>query len=102
MDTAKQYFARLRADDLANCKSMSSRHHVCRQNQPLQLTYLDEECEAKMLQDVRTIPPNCSQRITELNQTVWNQLYNNEWLFAAPDTRSFDCYVKNTRHLTSP
>jgi hypothetical protein len=84
MDTAKQYFARLRADELANCKSISSRHRVCRQNQPLQLAHLDEECEAQMLQDVRTIPSTCSQRITELNQAVWNQLDNNEWLFVAP------------------
>ena len=43
MDTAKQYFARLKADELASCKSISSRHRVCKQNQPLQLTHLDEE-----------------------------------------------------------
>ena len=84
MDTAKQCFARLRADELANCKSINSRHRVCRQSQPLQLTHLDEECEAQMLQAVRTIPSACSQRITELNQTVWTQLDNNEWLFVAP------------------
>ena len=84
MDTAKQYFARLKADELASCKSISSRHRVCKQNQPLQLTHLDEECEAQMLQAVRTIPSTCSQRIAELNQTVWTQLENNEWLFVAP------------------
>ena len=84
MDTAKQYFARLRADELTNCKSISSRHRVSRQTQPLQLTHLDEECEAQMLQAVRTIPSTCSQRIAELNQTIWTQLDNNEWLFVAP------------------
>jgi hypothetical protein len=52
--------------------------------QPLQLTHLDEECEAQMLQGVRIIPSTCSQRITELNQTMWTQLDNNEWLFVAP------------------
>jgi len=37
-----------------------------------------------MLQAVRTIPSTCSQRIAELNQTIWTQLDNNEWLFVAP------------------
>jgi hypothetical protein len=37
-----------------------------------------------MMQAVRTIPSTCSQRISELNQTVWAQLDNNEWLFVAP------------------
>ena len=84
MDTAKQYFARLRADELTNCKLISSRHRVCKETQPLRLTHLDDECEAQMLQAIRTIPPTCSQRIAELNQTVWTQLDNNEWLFVAP------------------
>ena len=54
MDTAKQYFARLKAYELTS-KSISSRHRVCKQTQPLQLTHLDDECEAQMLQAVRTI-----------------------------------------------
>jgi len=84
MNTAKHYFARLRADQLTNCKPISSRHSVCKQTQPLQLTHLDDACAAQMLQAVRTIPSICSQRIAELNQTIWTQLDNNEWLFVAP------------------
>jgi hypothetical protein len=68
MDSAKQYFATLRADELTSCKTISSRHRVCRQTQPLQLTHLDDECEAQMLQAIRTIPSTCSQRRAELNQ----------------------------------
>jgi hypothetical protein len=37
-----------------------------------------------MLEAVRTIPSNSSQRIAELNQTIWTQLGNNKWLFVAP------------------
>jgi len=37
-----------------------------------------------MLQVVRTITATCSQRIAELNQTIWTQLDNNELLFVAP------------------
>jgi len=69
---------------LTNCRSVSSLLRVCKQTQPLQLTHLDDECESQMLQAVRTIPSTCSQRIAELNQTIWTQVDNNEWLFFAP------------------
>jgi len=104
MDTAKQYFARLRADELTNCKSISSRHRVCRQTQPLQLTHLDDECGAPMLQAVRTIPSTCSQRIAELNQTIWTQL-DNEWIFVAPKPEVLIVLcskLQNISHLMSP
>jgi hypothetical protein len=83
MDTAKQYFARLRADELSSCKTISRRHSICKQTQPIQLTYRDDECEVQMLQIPRTIPSTFSQRIAELNQTIWTQLDTNEWLFVA-------------------
>jgi hypothetical protein len=57
---------------------------VCKQTQPVQLKHLDEECEAQMIQTLRFIPSSCSQRITEVNQTLWTQLDNNEWLYVAP------------------
>jgi hypothetical protein len=69
MDTAKQYFARLRADELTNRKSVSS---VYRQTQPLQLTHLDEGCGAQKLQADRRIPSTWSQRIFELHQCRQN------------------------------
>ena len=56
MYTAKHYFAKLRADELNNYKLISSRHRVCKQTQPLQITHIDDECEAQMLQAIRTIP----------------------------------------------
>jgi hypothetical protein len=37
-----------------------------------------------MLQSIRTIPSRCSQRIAEINQTIWTQLDDNEWLYIAP------------------
>jgi hypothetical protein len=52
----------------------------------VQITHLVEECEAEMLQPIRIIPASCSQRIIELNQTLWTQLNGNEWLFVAPRT----------------
>jgi len=48
------------------------------------MTHLHEECEVEMLQSVRTIPLSCSQRVAEINQTIWTQLEDNEWLYVAP------------------
>jgi hypothetical protein len=84
MDTARQYFAKLRADEIKECKQIDSYHRVCKQKHPLQVTHLGEDCEAEMLQPIRTVPVSCSQRIVEINQTIWTQLDNNEWLFVAP------------------
>jgi hypothetical protein len=84
MDTAKRFFSRLGAEDVKECKTLSKGQLICKQTQPVQLTHLDEECEAQMIQTISTIPPSCSQRIIELNQTLWTQLDNNEWLFVAP------------------
>ena len=50
----------------------------------MQLTHLDEECEAQLIERMRYISSSCSQRIIELNHTLWTQLDNNEWLYVAP------------------
>jgi hypothetical protein len=49
-----------------------------------------------MLQAVRTIPSTFSQRIAELNQTIWKQLDNNEWLFVAPKPESVNYIMFKT------
>ena len=84
MDTAKRYFTRLGTDGINACKIVSKAHKVCKQTQPVQLTHLDEECEAQMIEPIRSIPASCSQCIVELNHTLWTQLDNNEWLYFAP------------------
>ena len=37
-----------------------------------------------MLQSLRAIPSSCSQRIAEINRTIWTQLDDNQWLYVAP------------------
>jgi hypothetical protein len=73
MDTAKRYFAGLGTEEMNLCKVVSKTHKVWKQTQPVQLTHLDEECEAQMLQPIRSIPASCSQGIVELNHTLWTQ-----------------------------
>jgi hypothetical protein len=50
----------------------------------VQLTHLHEECEDEVLQLRRAIPSCCSQRIAEINRTIWTQLHDNERLYVAP------------------
>ena len=45
MDVAKQYYARLKVDEINECKLISSYHRVCKQNSPVQVTHLHEKCE---------------------------------------------------------
>jgi hypothetical protein len=99
MDVAKQYYAQLRADELKECKLVSPYHRVCKQNHPIQLVHVHEECEVDMLQSIRTIPSSCSQRISEINQTIWTQLDENKWLYVAPrtDTHGSVCQPRTTR-----
>jgi hypothetical protein len=48
------------------------------------LTHLHEDCEVEILQSLRAIPSSCSQRIAEINRTIWTQLDDNQWLYVAP------------------
>jgi hypothetical protein len=63
MDTAKWHFTRLGVDEINDCKTLSNVHRICKQSQPVQLTHLDEECEAQMIEPIRSIPASCSQSI---------------------------------------
>ena len=38
MDTAKRYYARLRVNEIQECKLITLRHRVCKQSSPVQLT----------------------------------------------------------------
>lgn len=93
MDTAKRYYTKLRVNEFKECKLITLRHRVCKQNSPVQLTHLHEECEVEMLHSLRAIPSSCSQRIAEINQTLWTQLDGSEWLYVAPrpDTLTVLC-----------
>jgi hypothetical protein len=52
MDSPRQYFAKLKADEIKECKQIDSYHRVCKQRHPIQVTHFDEDCEAEMLQPV--------------------------------------------------
>ena len=47
IDSAKWYFTRLEVDKINDCKTVSHILRVCKQNKPVQLTHLDEECDSR-------------------------------------------------------
>jgi hypothetical protein len=84
MNTAERYFTGLRVDEIHECKTINKVLKICKQTQPVQLTHLDQVCEAQMIEPIRSIPASCSQRIVDLKHTLRTQLDGNEWLFVTP------------------
>jgi hypothetical protein len=84
MDVAKRYYTKLKVSELKDCKLISYHHRICKQTGPVQIIHLHEQCEVEILQSARTIPPSCSQRVAEINITIWTQLEDNKWLYVAP------------------
>jgi len=103
MDTAKRYCAKLRVTEFKEWKLITLHHRVCKQNSPVQLTRLHEECEVEILPSLRALPSIFSQRIAEINQTVWTQPDGNEWLYVAPrpDTLTILCSKQEPTDIES-
>ena len=74
MDTAKRHFTGLKVDEVHECKAINKVLKICKQTQSVQLTHLDEVCEAQIIEPIRSIPASCSQRIVDLNHTLWTQM----------------------------
>ena len=54
-----------------------------------------------MLQSISIIPSSCSQRIAEINQTIWTQLEDNEWLYVAqqPEVLTILCSKQEPSYI---
>jgi hypothetical protein len=93
VDKAKRYYVRLHVFEFEKCKAMDVSRWLCKQNEPIHVKEANEVCETELLQSIRNIPESCSQRIVELNDTLWTQLDGNEWLYVAPraDTLTVLC-----------
>jgi thiamine monophosphate kinase len=49
IDTAKRHFTKLGLDEIHECNTISKDLKICKHTQPVQLTHLDEVCEAQMI-----------------------------------------------------
>jgi hypothetical protein len=84
LDITKQFYVRLDQSDLMMCRRMTSNKLVCKQSFPLQISHSTSDCEAQLLQPIRSVPDSCHQRILELKDTLWIPLKDNSWIFVAP------------------
>jgi hypothetical protein len=102
IDQAKQYYFGMAEGQLAECKTIKPRQHVCTHQRTLLSAAVVESCAVMMLQRKDTIPPICDTRILRFSHTVWTQLGNNTWIYFAPhsDTLTILCPNDNPIDVT--
>jgi hypothetical protein len=84
IDKAREYYFMTDSYWLDTCKVLDARFYVCRQDQPLLSSQINENCMVKLLQPRRSVPPSYMKRIVELVNSVWTQLGGNEWIYFIP------------------
>ncbi|PNF34241.1 hypothetical protein B7P43_G17488 [Cryptotermes secundus] len=84
IDSTRQYYVKLRQENLNTCKKMSEEQLVCKQDFPLLISHSSDDCEVSMLQPIRLVPRTCTQRVIELKETLWIPLKRNSWIYIAP------------------
>jgi hypothetical protein len=100
MDVAKQYYTRLRANEIKECKRINTYNRVCKQNNPVQITHLHEEYKVEILLSIRNIPSGRSKRIAESNQNIGTHLDDSKWLYVALDqTYLLSCALNENLHI---
>jgi hypothetical protein len=88
LDQTRQYYFKMKAEELNACKQLNARSYICKQKHPLLSSHLQESCEVKLLQRRRDVPKSCDTRLVQIRDTIWTQLDNNEWIYFAPSTES--------------
>jgi hypothetical protein len=84
MDSTRQFYAKLKHENIGECRKMSKEQIICKQNFPLLMSHLTNDCKILMLQPIRLVPKTCSQRVLELKETLWIPFKDNSWLYVAP------------------
>ena len=102
MDVAKWYYARLKVNEIKECKIINSYHRVCKQNNPVHISQLHKECEVAMLQSVRMILSSCSHRIAQINQTIWTQCYSSRCFNGYQVVLPEQCKCAEQQHQEEP
>jgi hypothetical protein len=84
MDTLKKTYVQLGELDLSMCKIISPDWRMRKQIFPLKSTHFDQECEARLMETIITIPADCNRQIVSLNEVVWLLFSNNVWILVSP------------------
>lgn len=85
LDESKQHFITLSEIEYNNCLKIFENKFICKQQKPISLAHLVDNCEIKLLQVSNKIPDICDKRIIHSNNAFFIQLQTmNTWLFAVP------------------
>jgi hypothetical protein len=88
IDQARQYYFMTDKDWMDLCRILHPMKYVCKQNQPLLSSHLQENCMVKLLHPGGSVPPSCDKRVIEMPNSMWTQLTNNEWIYFVPNSES--------------
>ena len=88
-----QYYFPMQEDSQPSL-SWLSQDTVCTHPRTLLSTVATESCAVALLHNRNSLPPVCDTRLIRLYNTVWMQLFNNSWIFYAPqpDIITILCY----------
>ena len=90
----KQFYSPMHEGELAKCKLAEPGRYVCTHQRTLLCTVGTESCAVALLHNRNSLPPVCDTRLIRHSNTVWTQLFNNSWIFYAPqpDVITILCY----------
>lgn len=98
IDESKQQFIQISDIEYTSCLKLLENKIICKQQKPVSLAHLVDNCEIKLLQGTSKIPENCDKRIVMSDRGIFIQLLtSNTWLFAVPQTETLtiSCVNKN-------
>jgi hypothetical protein len=85
IDQTRQYYFLTSREELRLCKVVQAKSYLCKQNQPLLNSHMQEACAVKLLLPRVSIPKICDVRVVHVEHTIWTQLeQRNEWIYFTP------------------
>jgi hypothetical protein len=84
VDKKRQYYYFSSDQELRGCKETIEKRYVCKQDKPLLSSQNHEECAVLLLTPQKTLPDSCEVHYVQLNNTVWTQISDTEWIYYVP------------------
>ena len=65
IEQAQKYYFMTDEEWMDSCRILNAVKYVCKQNQPLLSSHLNENCVVKLLQPRGSLPPGCDKRLVK-------------------------------------
>lgn len=90
IDTLRQKYAKISQYQLDKCFKINELKFVCKETTPILNFKAGEDCEATLVHPSTTmVPGSCTQRMVQIDNTLWIKLLGNEWLHITPTPEIF-------------